>query len=363
MTAQFAIVVPTFNERENVAAVLESVKLALPDGRWELVFVDDNSPDGTAQAVRELAQSDSRVRCVQRLGRRGLSSACIEGILASNADCIAVMDADLQHDPALLPEMLTALDRDQVDLAIGSRYLLGGGSAGGLSEQRQLLSRMATRFAKPFMRHAVSDPMSGYFAVRRHHFERCMQHLSGKGFKILLDILMASPRDTRIREFPYQMRARRHGETKLDSIVVLEYFLLIADKLVGRVIPARFVLFVLVGLSGMAVHLAILALLFRGYRLDFELAQIGATLVAMTSNFLLNNEFTYRDQRIRGLGLIRGLGSFYLACSLGMAVNVFLANYIFQQSVPWWLSGILGAGVASVWNFAVTSVLTWNRSR
>lgn len=360
---QLSLIVPTFNERDNLGAVVSAVKSALPDVNWELIFVDDDSPDGTARYARELARTEPRVRCVQRVGRRGLSTACIEGILASDGPVVAVMDADLQHDPGLLPAMLDAIETGGVDLAIGSRYVEGGSLESGLDSGRQRISRVATALGQRFLSVRVSDPMSGFFMLKRSLFESCMHRLSGKGYKILLDILMAVDGAPVIREFPYAMRARVHGETKLDTLVVLEYLMLLLDRLVGRVIPPRFALFLLVGLSGVGLHLLILGLLFGRLGVSFEPAQITATVTAMTSNFLLNNALTYRDRRIHGLDLFRGLFSFYLACSLGAAINVLLASYVFKVGVPWWLAGLIGAGVASVWNYAITSVLTWNKLR
>ena len=360
---QLSLIVPTYNERDNLKLVLEAVQTALPDINWEIVFVDDDSPDGTASLARQLARSEPRVRCLQRLDRRGLSTACIEGILAGDAPVVAVMDADLQHDPNLLRDMFEAIHADGADLAIGTRYAPGGSSAGGLDQRRQRFSRLATSLGRLFLSTPVTDPMSGFFMMRRTFFESCMHRLSGKGYKLLLDILMAAKDDISVREFPYEMRPRLHGVTKLDSLVVLEYILLLLDRMLGRVIPARFALFLLVGLSGVAVHLLVLRILFGSAEINFELAQIAATLTAMTSNFLLNNVLTYRDRRIRGLDLIRGLFSFYLACSVGAVINVMLASYVFRIGTPWWLAGLIGAGVASVWNYAVTSVLTWNKIR
>ncbi len=361
--SRLALIIPTYNERANLPSLVAAVERALPGIAWELIVVDDDSPDGTAALARDMARADARLHCLQRLDRRGLSTACIEGILASTAPVVGVMDADLQHDPALLLPMLQALEQDEVELCIGSRYVQGGSATSGLSPGRQRISELATRLGSLFLKSRVSDPMSGFFLLRRNLFEECMHRLSGKGYKLLLDILMAARRPVAFREFAYRMRPREHGETKLDSLVALEYLLLLLDRLLGRVIPARFALFLLVGLSGVAVHLAVLGTSFRLLDSGFEFAQVLATICAMSSNFLLNNALTYRDRRIRGLGLIRGLLSFYLACSLGAVINVMLASTVFAAGIPWWLAGLIGAGVASVWNYAVTSVLTWNRIR
>jgi dolichol-phosphate mannosyltransferase len=357
---ELTLVLPTFNERENVAPLVELVAAALAGISWEIIFVDDDSADGTAAAVRELARRDPRVRCMQRIGRRGLSSACIEGALASAAPFVAVMDADLQHDERLLPQMLAALNRSEADLVVGSRYIAGGG-VGQLDRTRVGISTLATRLSRFVCKAKIADPMSGFFMMRREVFECAVRKLSGQGFKILLDLLASSPEPVRIKELPYEFRARRFGESKLDTLVAWEFGMLIADKLVGHLVPVRFALFIFVGALGLVVHLAVLRVALSFPTLDFTKSQVIATLAAMTSNFFLNNLFTYRDQRLSGLRRLRGLASFYLICAVGAVGNVGIASYVFAGGQVWWLAGIAGVAVGSVWNYAVSSVFTWRR--
>lgn len=357
---ELAVVVPTFNERENVALLRDLVAEALAGVDWELIFVDDDSADGTAETVRAMAQSDPRIRCVQRIGRRGLSTACIEGVLASAAPYVAVMDADLQHDERLLPRMLQSLKQEGCDLVVGSRYVEGGG-IGGWDERRAGMSSLATRLSRIICKIEIADPMSGFFMMRRDVFERAMRGLSGQGFKILLDLLASSPAPLRIKELPYEFRPRRHGTSKLDTLVAWEFGMLLADKLVGHIVPVRFALFAFIGALGLVVHLATLRGALTLPSLGFAGAQAVATVVAMTSNFFLNNLFTYRDQRLHGWRLLRGLFSFYLICAVGAVGNVGIAAYVFAADNVWWLAGISGAIVGSVWNYAVSSVFTWRR--
>ena len=359
---ELTVVVPTYNERENIAPLVERLAKVLEGTEWEVVFVDDDSPDGTAEMVRQLAQKDRRVRCLQRIGRRGLSSACIEGMLTSAAPFMAVMDADLQHDEALLPRMLNEIRRDDLDIVVGSRYVEGGG-VGGWSGPRIWISSLAGRLSRLVVRANIADPMSGFFMIRRDTFEDEVRRLSAQGFKILLDLFASSPRPLRFKELPFKFRLRVHGESKLDTLVALEYVNLLLDKLVGHLVPVRFLLFALVGSLGIGVHLVALSIGLHTLRLTFPVAQGVATLVAMTGNFLLNNVFTYRDQRLRGLGLVRGLFSFYVVCGLGAAANVGIASFIYRSEEPWWLAGLGGALVGSVWNYAMSSVFTWTRRR
>jgi dolichol-phosphate mannosyltransferase len=361
-TPELTVVVPTLNERDNIAPLVELLDTALAGIAWEVIFVDDDSRDDTAAAVRAMARRDGRVRCLQRIGRRGLSTACIEGVLASAAPYCAVMDADLQHDETVLPRMLEALRTGTYDLAIGSRYSAGG-DLGELSGRRVGISKLATRVSRVICKADIADPMSGFFMVRREAFEAAMRRLSGQGFKILLDLLASSPRPLRVVELGYRFRQRRHGESKLDTLVAWEFGMLLADKLVGHVIPVRFVLFATIGAIGLVVHLVVLRLALTLLALDFTPAQTSAALVAMTSNFFLNNLFTYRDQRLMGWRLLRGLMSFYLICGLGLIANVGLAAYTFAQHERWWIAGVAGVVVGSVWNYAISSVFTWKPPR
>jgi dolichol-phosphate mannosyltransferase len=360
ISTALTIIVPTLNERENIEPLVALLTEALPNTAWEVIFVDDDSRDGTSKHVRALARRNPRVRCLQRMGRRGLSSACMEGVLASCSPYIAIIDADLQHDERLLPRMLKALESDTVDLVIGSRYVAGGG-LGDWSSSRIRISGIATRLAQLICKTEIADPLSGFFMCRREVFEGALRDMSGQGFKILLDLLASSPKPPRVEELPYTFRERQYGESKLDTLVAWEYGMLLADKVFGKFIPGRFALFCLIGGLGLLVHLATLWIALDGLGVEFSAAQAIATVVAMTSNFFLNNQFTYRDQRLHGLAQLRGLGVFYLICGVGAVANVGVASHAFSLNHAWWLAGIAGAVVGAVWNFAMSSAFTWGR--
>src|SRR5882672_1109268 len=251
---ELAVVIPTFNERDNVPLLVDQLNRTLTGIRWEAIFVDDDSPDGTADAVRALARHQGNIRCVQRLGRRGLSSACIEGILATAAPHIAVMDGDLQHDPAMLLEMLAKIKAGRLDIVVASRYM-DRGSVGAWDPARALISDFAGRLSRMVIKADLSDPMSGFFLVERGAFTAAMRALSGQGFKILLDIFASSPRPLAFAEVPLTFRQRLHGESKLDAMVVWEYLMLVLQKLVGPAVPVRFLLFSLIGGLGVGTHL------------------------------------------------------------------------------------------------------------
>ena len=356
---EISVVVPAYRERENIAPLLAALERTLEGIDWETIFVVDDALDGTEDVLRERAQHDRRVRCLQRIGRRGLASACIEGMLASSAPYLAVIDADLQHDETLLPGMLAKLRTDEADIVVASRYIKGA-STGDLSAGRVRASRMASGVSRLLTRE-LSDPMSGFFMVRRTFLDRVVRRVYGRGFKILLDLIAAARGDVRIVEMPYRMRSRARGESKLKARVVAEFFMLIFYHVFGRLLPARFFLFAAVGVSGLAVQLAVLWAAFR-LSGDFLGSQSVATWAAMTSNFFLNNVFTYGDQRLRGRRMWRGLLTFYVACGIGALINVALAEWLFLKSVVYWGAGVAGAIVAALWNFFTTASFTWGAS-
>ena len=354
---ELSIIVPTFNERTNVPLLVERLERLLAAYDWEVVFVDDNSPDGTAAAARAIGEGDSRVRCIRRIGRRGLAGACLEGMLASQARYVAVMDADLQHDESLLLDMLEHLRAARADLVVASRYLQGG-SAAGLSKQRSRVSRWSNAVVRLLLGIDLTDPMSGYFMVQRDAFEALAPSLSSQGFKILLDIVATGRGSLRIIELPTIFRERRHGESKLDSKIALDFAALVVAKLTNDAVSVRFLMFSLVGLSGVGIHMAILSLvLLTGAA--FAIAQSIAAIGAMTWNFILNNLFTYRDERLSGWRFLSGLIRFQLICAIGAVANVGLAIFIYGSTHIWWLAGLGGVLIGAVWNYAVTSAFVW----
>jgi dolichol-phosphate mannosyltransferase len=356
---ELSIVVPCYKERPNVRPMVERVAAALPGIAWEIIFVDDNSPDGTAEAARAIARTDPRVRCIRRIGRRGLSSAVIEGALSSSADFVAVMDGDLQHDQTVLPTMLAQLRGDAADIVIGSRHALGGSAEGLSSAMRHRISNAGIGIAQRVLPMRVTDPMSGFFMMPRARFEQIAPHLSGQGFKILLDLILSSPARLRVLEIPCQFHRREAGESKLDALVMIQFGALLLDKSLRGYVPMRFLAFAAVGALGIIVNLAALWA-GRGAGLPFFQAEILATILAMLFNFQLNNRLTYRTHRLRGARLVRGLVLFMLVCGLGAVANVGIATALFSHEAHNGLAAAaIGAAIGVVWNYAVSSTLVW----
>ncbi len=369
---ELAVVLPTYNERDNVATMVARLEAALVGVGWEAIFVDDDSTDDTAGEVRRIAATDRRIRAIQRIGRRGLASAAIEGMCATAAPVVAVMDADQQHDPALLAPMLAAVRGGECDLAVASRFAAGASTEGWNNPERERASTLANALARKVTGVALTDPMSGYFMLRAELLRRDAHRLSGIGFKLLLDILATADTPLRVKEFPLAFAARARGESKLDRTVMFEFLVGLYDKWLGRIIPTRYALFGTIGAAGVVVHMAVLSafLAVFGGRVEdnlistFEAGQTLAALVAMTFNFALNNALTYADQRLRGPGpLVRGWMKFALTCSVGLLANVGVAAVLVREGVHPYAAALAGIVLGSVWNYALSSRFVWGRFR
>ncbi len=357
LPADLAIIVPTYNESANIPLLVEKLEAALVGHAWEVIFVDDDSPDGTAEVVNQIGRTLPHIRCIQRVGRRGLSSAVIEGVLSVNAPYVAIMDADLQHDESLLVPMLRLLEARETDLVVGSRYT-NGGSVGEWSKTRHMMSRLATSLSQLVVRTRLTDPMSGFFMVRRECFLNATHRLAGNGYKILLDLLASSPDALRVAELPYQFRARMHGESKLDSQVVIEHALLLAKKAVGQYVPVRplFLAGLLVG--AVVIHLGLLSGALRW--LEFGVAQAVASIFGVVVSYILTASFKRR--RTDSTAAIVDLFSFLMTASVGLAGNLSLAGVLYNETRMWWLAGAAGAILSTLWTHMSTAAATTNRS-
>jgi len=359
---ELAVVLPTLNEKDNIAPMVARLEAALGPSGWEAVFVDDNSHDGTAEEARRIARTDPRIRVIQRIGRRGLASAAIEGMCATAAPYVAVMDADHQHDPALLVDMLASLKAGECELAYASRFAEGGNADGLSSKGRETGSRIANALARKLTGTELTDAMSGYFMLRTDRLRQQADNLSGIGFKIMLDILSTARPQLKVKEFPLKFAERLAGQSKLDHGVALDFVAGIYERYLGRYIPTRFALFGTVGALGVVVHMAVLWPVLLLGLVSFSWAQAAATMVAMTFNFWLNNLLTYRDKKLDSPdGLFWGWLKFCLACSVGAFANVAVATVLNDQGFAWWIAAIIGIGIASVWNYALSSRFVWGR--
>jgi dolichol-phosphate mannosyltransferase len=359
-----SLILPTYNEAENLPTLLPKIGEELGGAPHEIIIVDDDSPDRTWEVAHRLAEHRDDVHVVRRIGRRGLSSAVVEGFLAAKGDVLAVADADGQHDLSLLPRLFESV-QSGANIAIGSRYIEGG-SVGEWDERRYALSRLATQLAKKLCKVQVMDPMSGFFALDRKTFEATLPKLNPKGFKILLDFLVHVPKETTATEIPFTFGKRMHGVSKLSKRVQIEFIEYLYDVTFGRYIPLTFVKYCIVGSLGVIVHLTtyiLLSVLFtQAGKISlpgFSIAVLGAIETAILFNFLLNNVWTFAHARLQGLAAAFGFLKFNAACAVGALANYATAAFLFSFGIAELLSVAIGAFVGVFWNYTINRLMTW----
>tara|TARA_B100000287_G_scaffold201576_2_gene190402 strand:+ start:190 stop:1350 length:1161 start_codon:yes stop_codon:yes gene_type:complete len=357
---RLSIVIPTFNEKDNISKIIEKLKKTLKSISYEIIFVDDNSPDGTSKEVKNFMKNTSKISLIHRIGRRGLAGAIIEGIFAANSDFVAVMDCDLQHDETKLLDMIDLFSKDtSLDIVIGSRFTETGEiSDKAFSKIREFGSRVTTILIKKILNIQSTDPLSGFFMVKRKTFLKSAETLQTQGFKILADFIATAGKSIEIKEVGYRFKNRTAGQSKMSFLTALELIGLVLSQVLKGRVSIRFILFCMVGLSGIVVQLFItgLAMLFIN---QFPTSQTVGIIAAMTSNYFLNNIITFQERKLKSLDLIRGLFSFYLICSLGAFANIAIATYVFNFSSNWLVSSFIGACFGAVWNFTLSSIFTW----
>ena len=359
-----SVVLATYNERDNIGPMLQQLTQLLgQQHRLELIIVDDDSPDGSSELVRELGRRDPRIHLIRRVGRSGLSSAIREGLLAACGEVAVVMDADGQHEPAAVQRAVQLLQAGDLDLVLGSRFHPEA-SIAGLSAERQRGSERANQLARLSLPAyaQLTDYMSGFFALRPDRCSAAIRGVDVSGFKFLYELLAVSKGNLRVTEIPLNFRSRLAGDSKLDNAVVWDWLVSLVHSATFRILPRRAVSFGLVGLSGMVVHIGLYALL-RSLGVDFFATQVVAVITAACSNYLINNALTFRSRRLRGRSLGIGLIKFLVVSSLGMAANVGVSTVVFAS-----LEGgpIAAVAVASgilvdfIWKYAASSRFVWN---
>jgi dolichol-phosphate mannosyltransferase len=359
---ELTVVVPTYNERKNLVPFMTNLAAALAGIDYEAIVVDDDSMDSTAAAARSLAQHDRRIRVIQRIGRRGLASAAVEGMLAASSPFLLVMDADLQHDERIIPAMLEKIKAEGLDVVVATRNAEGG-SMGEFAAERVGLSKAGRFLSSMVCRVQISDPMSGFFVVRSEYFHRVVHNLSCIGFKILVDLLASTREPVRVGEVGFRFRNRIHGESKLDILVGMEYLQLLLHKLTRGMIPVSYLLFGLMGSVGVACNFLLAGLFSSAFDLSFKSAQFAGALITIAINFLLNNQLTFRSARLRGRRFLEGLGIFYVCCSIGLFAQVTVASGLRSGGMNWPAATLAGIAIGSVWNYSTAFLFVWQVRR
>ena len=368
-----SIVLPTYNEKDNVSLIVDKINQALKGIKHEIIIVDDNSPDGTYDIAKEISKTNKTIHPYKRTNDRGLSSAVVKGFHLARGDYLFVMDADMQHDENILPQLIDGL-KNGSDVAIGSRKTKGGGIE-NWSLIRRFISWGATMLAKIVLPQGVSDPMSGYFGITQKYFQEIVDQINSRGFKILLEVLAVSKRKN-IVEVGYVFKPRIHGESKLSGKVMLDCLLALYEIKFGKALPLRFFKYLLVGLSGIIVHGSTLYFLESANLLsqNLNVRALFALEASIISNFLLNNYFTFRASKLESSGLFWGLLKFQFVCAIGIAIHLAIMSFAGQtwsthveisdallrkwkliEYSPY-LSGLF---VSTLWNYIVNANFTW----
>lgn len=371
------VVLPTYNESKNIPILIERLTKVLAKIDYEILVVDDNSPDRTYEVVDQIGAKNPRVRCIRRIHERGLSSAVMTGMASSSAKYYAVMDADLQHDEAILPGLLKAVNQEGFDLAVGSRAAEDG-SFGEFSRLRRFISWTATMLAKMLLPVNVKDPMSGYFMVSREVFQQAEEKINPLGFKILLEFLGRVP-GLRVKEVGYTFRNRVHGETKLSGSVIRNYIVALMDLRFGHLVSPIFILYCLVGASGIIVYMLTVAL---GDALGMPLIRdvwpapfnalpsswlLGFGL-SVTNNYVWNNYITFHERRHKSLALVSGFATFFLISLIGLLIQtsvsyLLAATGLFAAHAGSGINRAIGITVAVITNYYLNLNFTWRKNR
>jgi dolichol-phosphate mannosyltransferase len=357
---EISVILPTYNEALNLPLIIPRLQAVLKPFSYEILIMDDNSPDGTYELAERLAADTPQIRAVRRLANRGLSQAVAEGFSVAKGKFMLVMDADMQHDETVIPDFIARF-RAGADIVVGTRKAHGG-AIENWSYMRRFISWGATRLAEIFLPQTCSDPMSGYFGLSRSFYNRISAEINPRGFKILLEIL-ARARHATIAEVGYTFRPRQHGESKLTASVALAYLVALYDLKFGRYLPLRFVKYALVGVSGICVNALMFWLSRNCFAMRDSHSLIMAILVSIASNFFLNNHFTFSDRRLTGFrNLLWGYLKYNFICLGGAFINYAITMNLRQEfALNIDLANLVGVGVATFWNYFINLNLTWGQ--
>ncbi len=369
---KLSVISPTFNEAENIPRLVEQLGLALSHIDYEILIVDDNSPDLTWSVAERISLTNPRVRVLRRMCNPGLGSAVIDGFSAAEGEALACIDADLQHDPRILPKMLAELYEGS-DVVVGSRYVDGGGT-GKWKWRRRFGSWTATKMAQILLGVKLKDPMSGYFLMWRKDFARVQAQLNGNGFKILLEVL-AKLQPSVVKEIPYTFSSRKFGESKLSGKIVVQYLRqLWRLSKASRLVSDRLLKFAAVGSIGVIVNLVAMTLLLHLTRWHDWQASATASLLANVHNYVLNNMWSFADRTHRGLRVLKGYLSYFAMSAVGLAVTTgayagltwsLMQLSILQSgiggfaSLPRLFCQFIAVSLGVYFNYELNKVITW----
>jgi len=358
MKIDLSIVVATLNEEQNVKLLYNLIKASLDTKlKWEVIFVDDDSADDTVIKVNRLIEKNSNIKLIKRLNSRGLSSALIDGALSSNAKYILFMDSDLQHNPKFIFGMYERINRENLDIVSASRF--SQNKKIGLVDKRYKISILVNKIINKIFNINMLDSLTGFFIIEKKFFNKSVKNLSNKGFKLLLDIILSNKEYIKNQEITFEFNKRHSGFSKLDNKIIIDFIYLIIDKLIGWIVPARYILYSIVGSLGVIVQIVSFYLIYNQLNLFFSISNIISIFIAMNFNYNLNNIFTYSDLRLRGKKYIKGMFLFYFFCGFGALLNFFTSQIIFSLFSLDFFSVIIGAVIGSIWNYSMNTSFNW----
>ena len=359
MNPELSIIIPTYNEKGNLPHLFKRIDQSLPGINYEIIIVDDNSPDGTADMARKLSSS-YLIKVIVRQGKLGLGTAVVTGFGNASGDYLAVIDADLQHPPELLSELLQQV-RNGSELVVASRYSHGGGM-----EKWSFIRKLNSRGAI-FMSHLllpssreISDPMSGFFMLKRKLIEGV--DLKPRGYKILLEIaVQAQPKN--VSEVGFTFQNRTEGQSKFSVKEQYEYLRHLFSLMRRSGELTRVGKFVLVGGSGILVNEGLLWLMTAHTGLDYRLANAMSIETSIISNFIFNNYFTFADRRNSGSRVFFiSLGRFNLVSLIGAGINLVTTIILHQaDGLPILVANLIGIVLAMGWNYLANNWWTWDK--
>ena len=360
-----SIVIPTFNEVKNIIPLLKNLTVLVKDFEYEIIVVDDDSPDGTSNVVNKYMKSNKSIKLITRIGRSGLSSAIKEGLIFAQGKYLLVLDGDGQHHPSFILDMLEKIKKNKSDIVIGSRFL-NTSKLEGLSNKRSLGSKFANKLARISLHKnyaKLTDYLSGCFCLEKEMTKKYIRKIEINGFKFLYELLSLSKGNLDVLEVPLLFKERRFGNSKLDIAIVWDFIISILHNLTLRLLPRRAISFGLVGISGVFVQLFITSFLVEIFLIDFYNALPFAVISAATSNFLINNQVTFRSERLKNLSLLIGLLKFLIVASLPVIANVGIATAIYKYiSADTFIAQIAGIAIVYAWNYLASSSFVWKKS-
>ena len=367
---QVSVIIPTFNESENICNVLDSIKEHLTRTKFEAIVVDDNSPDGTGRIAEEYAKNTkgSSVSVIHRKEKSGLSSAILDGLKKSKGETVVVMDSDLSHPPQIIPRLLETLRKTQCDIVVASRYV-SGGAIHGWPFKRKLISKIATKIAKKGLGVAANDPMSGFFAFRRKITEG--MKFDGIGYKILLELLVKT-KGVKVEEIPYTFTDRKFGSSKLGVGTVLDYCKSVwklyrygrrvrkSEKRTSVRFFSKATRFFTVGASGLGINYLISLLFSSALDVWYLHATILGIMFSITSNFILNKHWTFEDKDFSPKRTIIQYGKFVGFSSIGALVQLGMVYYLVDEvNIVYPAALVLAVGTAAFSNFILNKKWTF----